>query len=73
MKEIARCPNCPTYLSDECPAAKQEKLFCGRGKTECDNLTKKDCICGTCPVWQRYDLSKGYYCLNGLADENVQK
>jgi len=63
-----RCPACPTYLSDDCPAANQEKLFCARGKTACKALSKKGCICNTCPVWEKYELSDGYFCLSGAAE-----
>jgi len=62
------CPNCPTWKSDACAAEKNERLYCGRGKTACD-LKDKGCICGECPMWFRYNLSKGYFCFNGAAEE----
>ncbi|HLM83745.1 MAG TPA: DUF2769 domain-containing protein [Candidatus Bathyarchaeia archaeon] len=58
------CPNCPTYT--ECTREKGEKLFCGRGESACP-LVEKGCICGTCPVWDKYGLEKGYFCLHGVA------
>jgi hypothetical protein len=43
-----------------------ERLFCSRGKTECD-LEKRGCLCGTCPVEREYGLTDFYYCAEGAA------
>ena len=61
------CPKCPTWMSSDCPKNKIEGFYCAKGKTTC-NLTDKGCICGTCPLWEEYSLSKGYFCLNGAAE-----
>ncbi|MFA5872075.1 MAG: DUF2769 domain-containing protein [Parcubacteria group bacterium] len=61
------CPRCPTWMSDSCPKEKGENLFCAKGKTACE-LPDKGCICGTCPIWTEYGLSKGYFCFNGVAE-----
>ncbi|MGZ7047383.1 MAG: DUF2769 domain-containing protein [Methanobacterium sp.] len=58
------CPGCPTH--NECMKNNEEKIFCSRGKTEC-NPEEKGCLCGTCPVEQEYGLNDFYYCINGAA------
>lgn len=59
-----RCPGCPTY--NDCMRGKGERLFCGRGATDCDP-SANGCICGDCPVWSDYDLSSYYFCMEGAA------
>lgn len=61
------CPRCPTYKSDECPKNTSETLYCARGKNQC-GLIDHGCICGLCPLWDEYSLSKGFFCLNGAAE-----
>lgn len=58
------CRNCPTYT--DCTREKNEKLFCAKGESAC-SLVERGCICGACPIWEKYDLSKGYFCLHGIA------
>jgi hypothetical protein len=61
------CPECPTFRSSSCPSENGENFFCARGKTACE-LTDKSCICGMCPLWDEFNLSMGYFCLNGAAE-----
>jgi len=56
------CGQCTTYMSEECPQNNVEGLYCVAGKTSCD-LLKKGCLCGDCPIWKEYKLSKGYFCV----------
>lgn len=47
-------------------------LYCSGGIAFCKDIdTKQMCICGSCPVWEEYNLSKGkplnYYCRDGRA------
>jgi hypothetical protein len=58
------CPGCPTH--DDCMTGKGEKLYCSRGKTQCE-LSAKGCLCGECPVWSEYGLDSHYFCLRGAA------
>ncbi|MBI5231377.1 MAG: DUF2769 domain-containing protein [Coriobacteriales bacterium] len=58
------CPACPTY--DACMDEKDHRLFCARGKTDCDPEAR-GCICGDCPVWHSNKLEDYYYCLEGPA------
>ncbi len=58
------CPGCPTH--NECMKSNEERIFCSRGKTEC-NPEKKGCLCGTCPVEKEYGLYDFYYCVEGYA------
>jgi hypothetical protein len=58
------CPGCPTY--NDCMRGESQRLFCSRGKTDCDP-SANGCLCGGCPVWSDYDLSGYYYCKEGAA------
>ncbi len=58
------CPGCPTY--NDCMGGKDERLFCGRGKTDCGPVAN-GCLCGECDVWADYELSDYYYCMEGAA------
>lgn len=60
------CPECPTFLADECPKEKMEGLYCAKGRSGCD-MVRKGCVCGNCSVWKESNLSKGYFCINGEA------
>ena len=62
--EMCLCPGCPTH--NECMKDNNEQIFCSRGKTECD-LEKKGCLCGTCPIERKYELTEFYYCTEGAA------
>jgi hypothetical protein len=47
-------------------------VYCGAGKATCADIDpKKDCLCGDCAVFNRYNLGKakpdGYYCSAGAA------
>ena len=56
------CQVCPSY-----PGVKGELLFCGRGKSSAPGQ-KAGCNCGTCDVWNKYDLADFYYCQQGPAE-----
>lgn len=62
------CPNCPSY--NECAKGKQEVLYCAGdvGKSACE-YKLNGCICGGCPVEKQNNISAGYYCIHGSADE----
>jgi len=62
------CPNCPSY--NECAKGKTESLYCAgdNGKSAC-SYQMNGCICGSCPVHKEYNLTSGYYCMHGSADE----
>ena len=47
-------------------------VYCSTGTATCQDLdTSKNCICGTCAVFSKYDLDSGtpvgYYCRDGSA------
>jgi hypothetical protein len=67
-ENIARCvcPTCPTYTADDCPKEKQENIFCAVGKSGC-GLADRGCLCGNCPLWDEYKLTKGSFCIRGAA------
>ena len=62
------CPNCPSY--NNCAREKNEKLYCAAevGRSTC-KYKMNGCICGSCAVHMANKLAKGYYCLNGSAEE----
>ncbi|MDP2708569.1 MAG: DUF2769 domain-containing protein [bacterium] len=60
------CARCPSYLTHECAAEKQELLYCAKGATACP-LTNEGCICGACPVFIKNGLEGGFFCFNGAA------
>jgi len=62
--EKCLCPTCPTF--DECMRNRDERLFCSRGKSECE-IERKGCLCGECPVESEYGLTGFYYCYFGAA------
>jgi hypothetical protein len=61
------CPECQTYKTGGCAKEKGETLYCARGKTSCE-LPDNGCICGMCPLWDKYNLSGGYFCFNGIME-----
>ena len=52
----------PTY-----PGVKSELLYCARGKSSSPRR-KSGCNCGTCDVWDKYDLTGFYFCIEGAAE-----
>ncbi|MDD5569191.1 MAG: DUF2769 domain-containing protein [Candidatus Pacebacteria bacterium] len=77
------CPTCPVQIRSECVKQKIKlessetdpaKLYCSAGVSLCGDLDfSQSCICGTCPVWQKYSLvSKSpslYFCRHGKAKQ----
>ena len=55
------CVGCSLYV--DCNRDKKEKLFCGKTKSECSMDANKMCICGSCPVYSKNNLSGGYFCI----------
>jgi hypothetical protein len=54
------CGLCPTFVHDA------PGVFCATDKSP--KITqKKGCICAQCHVWMKYNLSGGYFCLEGMA------
>lgn len=51
------CGTCPSY-----PGVKGEILFCARGKSGAPKR-KTGCNCGLCDLWNKYELSDFYYCV----------
>jgi hypothetical protein len=60
------CGKCPTY--NDCMRGRKEALFCELGKTGC-MVTRKACLCPTCPVTPTMGLKHGYYCIKGSEKE----
>lgn len=58
-EKICICTMCPSY--NECMKKNKELLYCARKKSRC-KFDKKGCLCGGCKVYQKYNLSGGYFC-----------
>lgn len=54
------CSQCPTYLEGD------KGFYCSLDKSDIE-LEDRGCICGECPLWGEYNLSEGYFCLEGAA------
>jgi hypothetical protein len=59
-----RCPGCPT--TDDCMKAKDGRLYCSRGQSDCD-VYAHGCLCPECPVWSENRLGGRFFCLEGAA------
>jgi len=58
------CGVCPTH--DSCD--KSEFLFCSAGASvKKENVTQRGCYCPDCEVWENYNLSQMYFCIQGEA------
>lgn len=68
----SRCPSFPGRVHELIHMDMVTKLFCGHGKAMSE-VTKKNCICGECPVYSAHELSEGgsgqqaFYCIYGMA------
>jgi len=59
-----QCGDCPTHEQAE----RGEMVFCSAGASDnVEKMVKRGCQCPTCQVFERYGLSKGYFCINGEA------
>lgn len=52
------CKGCPSYVDCGEPLA-----FCLVGVSKCIK-TEKGCLCGTCPVFEKMNFDRGYFCLS---------
>ncbi len=77
------CPNCPVQSESKCVNEKMENisktgvepndvpgLYCSSGVGNCKDIDSNQmCICGGCPIWKEFELSKGkplgYFCIKG--------
>jgi len=59
------CPECPTIKNNACVKEKGGTLFCARDKSACE-IKDRGCICGICPLWDKYELVNGSFCLYGI-------
>ncbi|MDP2708566.1 MAG: glutamate synthase-related protein [bacterium] len=56
-RKMCLCPKCPSFPRD----CSGEILYCAVGKSACD-IGARGCVCGGCPVYHKYNLTKLYYC-----------
>ncbi len=54
------CSSCPTYIEGD------KGFFCALDKSD-KNPQQHGCYCSDCALWGEYELSKGYFCINGKA------
>jgi hypothetical protein len=62
IRDLCRCEKCPTYT--DCGLEKGELLYCFEGETNC-KVTKSNCLCPSCPLHEKYDFLKDFYCIKG--------
>jgi len=60
------CGKCPSH--DSCMKGKNELLYCFNGKSAC-TVTKKGCLCPTCPMTSLNGLKHFYFCAKGSERE----
>jgi hypothetical protein len=54
------CHTCPTY--NNCTRKSKELLYCMVGSSDCP-IHEKKCLCPQdCPVYERFNLDKSFYC-----------
>ncbi len=57
------CTTCPTFKHTRCSGW----AHCATGKSK-KPPEMLGCGCRKCPVYVQYALTKGYYCIHGVAD-----
>jgi hypothetical protein len=62
------CKKCSSFI-----ACKEKIGYCHPkiGKSKCIKI-ERGCICGACPIHEKYMLKSGYYCTRG-GDKNFKK
>lgn len=62
------CGPCPTFKPNTLNAVKPHALFCARGASEkpAAEIEDKGCSCFACPVFHKYELNGGWYCMHGI-------
>jgi hypothetical protein len=56
-------------ICGECPSKNREDLtaYCATGKSGMA-VRRRGCLCGDCSVYRDYDLTRGYYCDEGVTE-----
>lgn len=54
------CQRCPTWKD----CGSKARAFCFNGKSKCIK-EQKGCLCGGCPVHEKFKFNHGYYCMRG--------
>ena len=54
------CGTCPSYIDGD------TGFFCSLGESKND-VVKKGCVCSDCALWTEFELSNGYFCVEGKA------
>ena len=62
------CGPCPTFKPNELNKISPNALFCARGASEkpAKEIEDKGCFCFGCEVFQKYELSGGWFCMHGF-------
>jgi hypothetical protein len=61
------CGPCPTFQANG-PLKNFEPhaLFCARGASKKESVLEKGCNCFGCPLFDKYDLKGGWFCIYGV-------
>ncbi len=54
------CGTCPTYIEGD------TGFFCSLDFSK-KGPVRRGCVCSECSLWPEYELSGGYFCINGKA------
>jgi len=63
------CGPCPMFKPNELQKFEPHALFCARGESKKpkDQIKKGSCNCFSCPIFEKHELSDGYFCLKGIS------
>jgi hypothetical protein len=67
------CGPCPSFKPNQLNEHPPMALFCARGASEKpkDQITDNGCNCFGCGVFQKYELSGGWFCIHGSEGKKV--
>jgi hypothetical protein len=64
-RQICRkyCVNCQNYKHHSLEKHQPTELFCGCGTSNAQNMKEIGCFCPACPLFIKYHLRGGYFCV----------
>jgi hypothetical protein len=61
--------NMAKCICGECPSKNHDEMsfYCAKGKSTM-TVRRRGCVCTDCKIWHDSDLTKGYYCDEGVTE-----